>query len=152
MCWQDAGEKLPCQGTRSVFVYSPLSPPASSSPLSSARLSSPPLSSPVFWSAAVPSPSSSFTSSPSSPEGSSTLSLSPGPSSSSMFGYLNNVFASACCLVGGFRALLESRASTCVGLIARATVKILSERQSRRGRNFLIVVGTLSLTSGTVNQ
>jgi len=37
-----------------------------------------------------------------------------------------------------------SGVKTCAAFTARATVKTLSDRQSKRGRNFLILKGTFS--------
>ena len=48
--------------------------------------------------------------------------------------------------------IFVSGAGMYAGFVARATLKMLSKRQSRSGRNFFIVARTLSGGAATVNQ
>jgi hypothetical protein len=48
--------------------------------------------------------------------------------------------------------LSDGFVSVCVVLVARATVKMLSKTQTRRGRSFLIIPRTLSKAFATVNR
>src|SRR5436189_3951542 len=71
---------------------------------------------------------------------------------SALFASSSKVLAFAFCFVAFFCSVFVSGAGVCAGFVARATVKMLSKTQSRRGRSLFIVARTLSGGSVTVNQ